>query len=212
VSALLQVQERLGLVPVFGTIEPVEEGNREEPAVLPFGVPGGNIARVAKMRGFVMSIRPVGLSILGFCCLTLLSSDTHARPVEPWPFEKLFKESTLVVVVKPRSVRNATAQDMAMWGKKLLSKDDRMIAAIVTSFRVLLVVKGEYKEKNLDILHFKYKPGMGIRNGPAFISFTEYISDDTPPDFLVFLKKDKAGNWAFVSGQVDPGLSVTRGR
>ena len=155
-----------------------------------------------------MSIRPVGSLILACTCLALVPSHSQARPIEIWEYERLFKESTLIVVVKPLSVRDATAKD------KAVPATDQM-TGIVTTFEVLVVVKGEYKDKKLDLIHFRLKPHpLSYHNPPLLVSF---INKPTKPvsvrhryqdDFLLFLKKDKDGRWTFVSGQFDAALSV----
>src|SRR5262249_19773881 len=97
-----------------------------------------------------MCMRLVGSFSLGVMCLALLASRSHARTEPCWPYETLFKESTLIVVVKPWSVRDATAKDKAV---PPAERDD--MVGIVTTFRVVYVVKGEYKNESLDIVHFR---------------------------------------------------------
>ena len=64
------------------------------------------------------------------------------------------------------------------------------------------VVKGEYKGNKLDLVHFRYKEGARLMNGPRLAAFRREF------EYLVFLKKEKNGQFVFVSGQVDPSLSV----
>jgi hypothetical protein len=155
-----------------------------------------------------MSIRPVGSLILACACLALVASLSQARPIEIWEYERLFKESTLVVVVKPLSVRDATAKD------KAVAPTDEM-TGMVTTFKILVVVKGEYKDKKLDLIHFRLKPSrLSSINPPLLVTF---INKPAKPvsvrhryqdDFLLFLKNDKDSRWTFVAGQFDAALSV----
>ena len=144
--------------------------------------------------------------------LALVSGSCLARGIESWPYDKLFKNSDLVIIVKPLSVRDATEQD------KAIPPDDGkdFLVGVVTSFEVLHVIKGERKEKKLDLVHFKLKEGAIIKNGPLLISFhtkplrikadgwTAHAGDE----YMLFLKSGKDKRLEFVSGQFDPELSV----
>jgi hypothetical protein len=156
-----------------------------------------------------MSFRFISALIPALACLALLPSRTVGREIEDWPYEKLFKHSTLVVVVKPLSVREATAKD----GTVPSDRRDTQ-TGIVTSFKVLVVVKGEYKQTDLDLFHFRRKKSHKlVFNGPNLVSFFKKALDPedslrTEKDHMLFLKKNKAGRLEFVSGQIDPILSV----
>jgi hypothetical protein len=137
--------------------------------------------------------------------------DCPAREIEDWPYDKLFKTADLVVIVQPLSVRDAAEKDKAVppYGRDYL-------VGIVTNFKVLHVVKGEYKETELELVHFKMKPGSHIGNGPLLVSFhTGSIairgngwSGGAANDYMLFLKSNKEKRLDFVSGQFDPELSV----
>jgi hypothetical protein len=135
-----------------------------------------------------------------------------ARQIEDWPYDKLFKNADLVVIVQPLSVRDATEKDKAIPPE--VGKD--WLVGIVTNFKVLHVVKGEYKEKELDLVHFKLKKGAMIGNGPLLVSFhTKSISirgdgwsGGAENEYMLFLKSGKDKRLEFVSGQFDPELSV----
>jgi hypothetical protein len=160
-----------------------------------------------------MSTRFIGSLMLVSSCLALVASHLHARVIEHWPYDKLFKHADLVVIVRPLSVRDATAKDKAVPP----GKRDYLVG-VVTNFKVLHVVKGAYKEENLELVHFKYKKDLkiGIINGPGLVSFhTKEInlSGDTwagrvQNEYMLFLKRGKDKRLEFVSGQVDPELSV----
>jgi hypothetical protein len=153
------------------------------------------------MRGYLATA-----VVLGGACLVLLASDSHAR-VTPscWPFEKLFKHADLVVVVKPVATREATEKDRAVPPKD----SARFLTGVVTTFHVGVVVKGEYKEKTLDLVHFRWKDGVLVANSSGMASFpARPVGRDSRHDFLLFLKKGKGGRLEFVSGYDDPLPSV----
>ncbi len=168
-----------------------------------------------------MGIRATRSAMLVWACLALLlAGDSHARQIESWPYEKLFKHADLVVVVKPLSVRDATAKDKAVPPPGTRS----YLTGIVTNFKVLVVVKGEHKEKELAIVHFRLKEDKAglVGNGPLLVSFPTkrekgqlggfgpvgWPGPGRQQDYMLFLKKGKEGRLEFVSGQFDPALSV----
>jgi len=147
---------------------------------------------------------------LSILTLALVCGDGSARLIEDWPYDKLFKNAELVVIVQFVSVRDATEKDKAVPPAKF----DNLVG-IVTTFKVLHVVKGEYKEENLDLVHFKLKEGTAIVNGPLLVSFEKGIEIKGEKwklsqacEYVLFLKKGKDGRLDFVSGQYDPELSV----
>jgi hypothetical protein len=143
--------------------------------------------------------------VLGGAWLALLAGDSQARPTPSrWPFEKLFKHADLVVVVKPVATRDATDKD------GIVPPED-YLTGVVTTFHVGPLLKGEYKGKKLDLIHFRFKEGMGILNHPGLASFPATPVDRSfkfRHDYLLFLKKGKGGRLEFVSGYDDPIPSV----
>jgi hypothetical protein len=149
--------------------------------------------------------------MLGWLALASSADSLHARQIEDWPYDKLFKHADLVVIVKPLSVRDAKAEDKA-------DPPEDYLTGIVTTFKVVHVLKGEYADKKkLELVHFRLKEGRMIGNGPLLVSFhTKEIPISgkswsvliTEPEYMLFLKKQKDGNFTFVSGQFDPKLSV----
>src|SRR5262245_9067241 len=116
----------------------------------------------------VMKSRTAIVLILVGLCLALMGGAIPARQIADWPYDKLFKHADLVVIVLPVSVRDAAEKDKAVPPRGM----EDYLVGVVTSFKVLHVVKGDYKEKKLDLVHFKLnKKGMMIGNGPSLVSF-----------------------------------------
>jgi hypothetical protein len=159
-----------------------------------------------------MKTRIATFMILLGAFFALTCGDCPARQIEEWPYDKLFKNADLVVILKPVSVRDATEKDKAVPPDP--GKD--FMVGIVTKFKVLHVVKGEYKEKELELIHFKLKEGAMVNNGPVLVSFhmksVSIKGDDwaggAANDYMLFLKAGKDKRLDFVSGQFDPDLSV----
>jgi hypothetical protein len=152
-----------------------------------------------------MMLRPAFAAIILLLALGF-SSDSQARQIENWPYEKLFKHADLVVVVKPLTVRKAEKTDNAR-----PPDDCDYLTGVVTNFQVLLVVKGQWKDKTMEMVHFRMKEGKVVLNGPLLVAFPTGDKKGRAliaKDCLLFLKKGKDGRLTFVSGQFDPALSV----
>jgi hypothetical protein len=146
----------------------------------------------------------------------LVSSSVDAKIVpaqSAWPYEKLFKHADLVVIVRPIRVREALAKD----APKPPRDYETRWTAIITTFEVLSVVKGTHENRRLTICHFMWHPkARRVNNGPELACFhnraeegeTVKSSGVKKKDYMLFLKKDKAGRLEFVSGPINPDVSV----
>jgi hypothetical protein len=146
--------------------------------------------------------------------LVATSGDGLARQRDPWPYPKLFKEADLVIIVKAISTREAKADDGAHPPEQYRD----FLEGIVTRLKVVHVVKGDYVQEKLDLVHFRYKKvTKPVIDGPSLVSFHSkpipiqgdfWSASITEPEYMLFLKKSKDGRFTFVSGQVDPDQSV----
>jgi hypothetical protein len=151
--------------------------------------------------------------------LTILSgphiaAHTAKSPIETWPYEKLVKQSELIIIARATSVRDAKPGDSVVPGRDYL-------VGVITAFRVDCVLKGEYTQKELEVVHFRYKEGARIQNGPFLVSFKAKpidpktdIAEELPalmkdPEYLIFLRKRSDGRWECVSG-INTLLSVKK--
>jgi hypothetical protein len=158
-----------------------------------------------------MATPRTGTFLLGCAILGILCSSLSARQIEDWPYDKLFKQADLVVIVKPLAVRDASKEDQAIPPKG----HSNLLTGLVTTFEVLQVVKGECKQKKMELVHFRLKAGVKVSDGPLLVSFHTKARDLSGKgragwfrsDYMLFLKK-KGGRFEPVSGQFDPGLSV----
>jgi hypothetical protein len=142
----------------------------------------------------------------------LVACQGLGRQVPDWSYKKLFERSDLVVVAKAVSTSEA--------GKKIKEKaPHRDLQAVLTTFKVVHVIKGKFSEKKLVVVHYRVHPKkeLLVANGPHLVEFhakcleISYPGGKTslpPPDYMLFLKKRKDGRYECVTGQVDPIYSV----
>jgi hypothetical protein len=147
--------------------------------------------------------------LLAFLSFPALSD---ARPVPAWPYEKLFKQSDLVVIAHPTE-----SVDVKDRMKENPMKIDFM--GINTTLKIVHVAKGNLKSSNLTFLHYRIGPDQLIINGPSLVSFRmqgiRYTVENGPrveltgpATYLLFLKKRDDGRYEAVTGQFDPVFSV----
>jgi hypothetical protein len=141
--------------------------------------------------------------LLGTCV-----PSASARLIENWPYEKLFKESDLVVIAKATESKDSGEKAKLGW--------DTDFIGVNTSFEVQSTLKGK-ADKKLTVLHFRVKEGVLLANGPLLVSFRDTaIEPDLKnakvalpaPEYMLFLKAAKDGRYEPVSGRIDPELSV----
>ena len=151
----------------------------------------------------------------------LLASTASARIVPFWSYEQLLKESELVLIVKVLSNRDATKEDTVLPPSDPF--DRRTQTAVVTKMRVLAVLKGKYENEEFELNHFRMDDkklrAEGIEtigNGPSFVNFEtgrkkvqgKGWSANTGIEYMIFLKKNRIGQYVCVTGQTDPEYSV----
>jgi hypothetical protein len=137
------------------------------------------------------------------------------RLVKRWSVEDLNRAADLVVVASPvASADTRDTFDDHGWPLEEVGVD--------TTFAVRRTLKGEAAGDRLIVLHCRFgarKPGgaEAIYNGPDFVSFRtqpaavrrSHLTKDLPgEEYLLFLRQRKDGRYEFVSGQLDPGLSI----
>ena len=164
--------------------------------------------------------------IVTFLSFIFILSLGFARKVEDWSYERLFKEADLVMI---GSVEGWGATK-ALWPEKIFDK--ARFEGEKTAFHPRSVLKGEPAFPCIWVLHFSYKKGAApYEDGPNLVSFLKKPvmieakskeegkvkelkpiragkSVDSPPEYLLFLKKGKDGMYEPVSGQLDAAFSV----
>jgi hypothetical protein len=137
----------------------------------------------------------------------------HARLLENWPFERLTKEATIIVVIEPLS--NQYDKDTV---------PGTLTRGVVTTFKVLSYFKGSPHAETILVRHFVYDggvPGNGgklinFARGPLDVDVTAATKkgriyyrnyNPIPVRWLAFLKGTPDGSFIPVSGQQDPDFS-----
>ena len=150
------------------------------------------------------------ITLLFMMCGWLISPVAFARRIESWPYERLFKEADLVVIAKATATE--TCQDKTTdnpWKTEFVGLN--------TTFQVKAILKGKPGDETITVLHFRLRDGVGLEDGPLFVSFREKgirlelkdgIAELGVSEYLLFLKAREDGRYEPVSGRVDPELSV----
>jgi hypothetical protein len=147
---------------------------------------------------------PSRIAAIVIVYLVAACSECHARQIENWPYEKLFKTAEVVVIGKPVSVRDATEKD-----KAAPPHGEQYLVGVVTKFEILHVVKGKHDGKELELVHFRLKQKEAlILNGPLLVSFHTKPVRGTENEYMLFLKAGKDERLEWVSGQFNAAYSV----
>ncbi len=158
--------------------------------------------------------RDITIACISFLLAVAVSWTAFARLVEDWSYERLFKESDLIVIAQPTKSENSTdrLRDNP-WKTEFLG--------VNTKFHVEHVLKGNFDVAELTLLHFK--TDALIVNGPSLVSFRtnslkyviqkeghagKEVENAGPGTYLLFLRTRADGRFQPVSGQVDPVFSV----
>jgi len=121
-----------------------------------------------------------------------------ARLMKDWTFQEIFAKSDLVVIAIPI----ATFETKERTTLEDLSPSVRVVG-LSTEFQVRLVLKGDKGTNKLVLHHYKLEHEASMINGPELVSFDSTLSG---PAFLLFLKRERDGRYAPVTGQTDPAL------
>jgi hypothetical protein len=149
--------------------------------------------------------------------VAVCSSPGWSRPIEHWPYDRLFSASDLVVLAA--AVKTEATDDRPPphpWPVEFVPQN--------TTLRVLHALKGKADGPTVRVLHFKLgDPRKGvdpddplpllILDGPLLVAFqTDPVRTTRavyfPPDYMLFLKRLPDGRYEPVSGRIDPALSV----
>ena len=153
-----------------------------------------------------------------------IPSAAFSRQVEDWPYERLFKESDLVVIAHVQG-RGVSKKE---WNEKFFDKG--RFEGVKTIFGAAFTLKGDLP-LCIWLNHFRYKEGaVRYNDGPGWVAFLEEpilielkqaedkkgklqqlskgLKKISQPEYLLFLKKHKDGVYEPVSGQLDASFSV----
>jgi hypothetical protein len=125
--------------------------------------------------------------------LTTNSFSAQARGSEVWTYQKLFDKADIVII--GRSLSTEDTQEITALEKVY------DVVGLSSTISVRLVLKGDPDLASVVLHHYrrkKYEPP------PESLSLVRFKSNQAR--YLMFLKREKDGRYAPVSGQVDPAL------
>jgi hypothetical protein len=152
--------------------------------------------------------KPFVTAVVVLTALVVGAPSGTARLLDSWPYDKLMKESDLVVIATATKTEETKDEPPDHhWSLEFVGQN--------TTFDVKHVFKGKTDGKPITVPHFKFgelKKGRDPKNfadnviidGPLFVAF----HTKNAPDHLLFLKSIKDGRYEPVSGRIDPELSV----
>lgn len=145
-----------------------------------------------------MKRRVIFLAVL---CITLLGQNSDSRLAEGWPYDRLSRESKLIVIAVP--YKQEKIDETAMLPNIYPEIE---VKGILTTFVVLRVLKGNLDNKTFVLHHFYLEnpPQVSLKNGPMLASFDL----GKKHAYLMFLKKEPEGRFVAMSGQTDPANSI----
>lgn len=152
--------------------------------------------------------------------LLLCSTTALARISAEWTYEKLFKESDLIVFAT--AIKTEAADDKWLLPRSVWPYE---LAAQNTTFKVEYALKGKIEGDQIEVLHFKFgelkkgeeRNNIVVIDGPEFVAFrTKPVTvtvDRIPtilprPKYMLFLRKGQDERYEPVSGRIDPAFSV----
>src|SRR5215469_4483204 len=141
------------------------------------------------------------------------AAPAEARLVQEFTYQALFDRADVVVIAQPIS-KTADTNESTFFSDMVRqdsSGRSSKVAAIgvVTSFKVLKVIKGEQTLEQFVLHHFRELNSPEIMvDGPMVMSF-DPADPKRPREFLMFLVREGDGRYAPYGGQTDPwGRSI----
>jgi hypothetical protein len=143
------------------------------------------------------------------CAIALLFAAAclcNARPTRNWTYEELKAEADLIVIATATETKD---QDKTVFPNLVQADAEGKripVPAIGmdTRFKVLGVLKGDEKLKELAVYHLREAKAENVPNGPRVASFDL----KGQRRYLMFLKREADGRFVAVTGQVDSAIGV----
>ena len=138
---------------------------------------------------------------VGATVLTSTVAPADARLMRAWGYADLTANADLIVIAT--TVKTTTSKTLEVLPG--ISSDNAPVEAlrVATELRVVATLKG--KAGVTVVLHHDALAYAGVMvNGPGLVTF----DPQAHKQFLMFLRRDKDGEYSPVSGQTDPNQSV----
>jgi hypothetical protein len=145
---------------------------------------------------FTVKIITITLLIFSTICVA------QARLMTPWSYQELYDKADLVIIAKPISTQD-TAEKTTLPN----IAPDVHVVGLSTEFEISVVMKGDKNLKKITLHHYRLAdPNEQFDNGPNLVSFDLPKNQSISTRFLLFLRLEKDGRYAPVSGRTDPAL------
>ncbi len=140
-------------------------------------------------------------SLITSFILLAFTSLSIGRLVKSWSYQELFDTADLVIVAKSISTKDIKEP------QKQPPAPTTGLVAVATEFEIQGVMKGDKTLKKCTLVHFRLKnPSEPRINGPLLVQFDPKQHEA----FLLFLHRQPEGEYAPVSGQMDPQFAAMR--
>ncbi|HEY2584488.1 MAG TPA: hypothetical protein VGI81_01840 [Tepidisphaeraceae bacterium] len=133
--------------------------------------------------------------------LLCFGSASRARLVAIWDLNDIYKKADLVAIVGDARSRGSHDELNDRWGRR---------EGMLTSVKILLVLKGEIKAERVTIFHYRAVAPGTLTNGPQLVEFEPDEPLGEKRQYLVFLTKGEGERYEPASGQFDPVYSVRK--
>ena len=138
----------------------------------------------------------IRLSLIGIVMFVLIDPLMARFTTEAQTYQEMFDKADLVVIARALETKDTSERS------KLLHDVD--VIGVETEFVTRVTLKGPKEIRKFVLHHYREEPDdASTANGPALIRIPP---GPRHPDFLMFLKKEKNGRYAPVTGQTDPML------
>lgn len=134
------------------------------------------------------------------CFLTSTSAAAADFDGAKWTYERLFKESDVVLVVTLESSKEID---------ELIKVPDSTeeVQLLVSKLKCELVLKGDVKGKSVEFRHWRPKRGEILLGTPSPVCLSEE-NDFQHLQYMVFLRRTKGDQYEAVSGMIGAYYSV----
>lgn len=134
----------------------------------------------------------------------------QARIMRAWSYQELYDQSDVVVIARVTSTGDTTERTSLTNAAPEIRAvgPDLPLVGVSTKFAVNVVMKGDKNVAELTLHHYrmdKLPPMTIVTDGPNLVSF----DPRTHVHLLLFLHRESDGRYSPVSGQADPGFSIS---
>ena len=131
--------------------------------------------------------------LIAFCFMLPMGSSGRIRE-HSWTFQEMFDKADLVLIGRLVSTKDTNERNVLLGNIK--------VVGVITEFAPRLILKGPKSIRAIQLHHYRLEnpDDEGITDGPNLVYFGRPASA-----YLLFVVREKTGNYAPVEDQTDPG-------